>query len=78
VVSYLWLLLGDGLLLAVVDVLEAMQQGQQGGAGALGGALVVHLPRAVAPQTQQQQHRRQQLAASWRGDTVKSYPCSEL
>ena len=72
---YLWLVVGYGLLLVVVNALEALEEGQQWGAGALRGALVVHLPRAVAPQTQQQQHRRQQLAGGrWDPEEGKEPP----
>lgn len=51
----------NGLLLAAVYVLKALQEGQQRGAGPLGGALVVHLSGSTFPQAQQEQHGREQL-----------------
>lgn len=59
--SHLGFFFGDGLLLGAMDVLEALQERQQWSAGALGGALVVHLPGAALPQPEQQQDSRQQL-----------------
>lgn len=59
--SHLSFLFSNGLLLAAVDVLKALQEGQQRGAGSLCGAFVVHLSGATFPKAQQQQNSRQQL-----------------
>lgn len=58
---HLSFLFRNGLLLAAVYVLKALQEGQQRGARSLGGTLVVHLSGATFPQAQQQQNGRQQL-----------------
>lgn len=59
--SHLSFLFINGLLLAAVYVLKALQEGQQRGAGSLRGAFVVHLSGATFPKAQQQQNSRQQL-----------------
>lgn len=47
---HLSFLLRNGLFLAAVYVLKALQEGQQRGTGSLGGALIVHLSGATFPQ----------------------------
>lgn len=61
----------NGLLLAAVDVLKALQEGQQGGAGSLRGALIVHLSGATFPKAQQQKNSRHQLTGHVKGQTAK-------
>ena len=68
---HLSFLFRNGLLLAAVDVLKALQEGQQRCTGSLGGALIIHLSRATFPQAQQQQNGRQQLTGRTQGQTEK-------
>lgn len=70
---HLDLLFGGGLLLAAVYVVEALQQGQQGGAGPLRGPFVVHLPGAALPKAQQQQHGGQQLTGHGKPGILSSH-----
>lgn len=58
---HLSFLFRNGLLLAAVYVLKALQEGQQRRAGPLGGTLVVHLSGSTFPQAQQEQDGREQL-----------------
>lgn len=71
--SHLGFLFINGLLLAAVYVLKALQKGQQGGAGSLCGAFVVHLSGATFPKAQQQKNSRHQLTTHVKGQatTVK-------
>lgn len=68
--SHLGFLFSNGLLLAAVYVLKALQKGQQGGAGSLGGAFVVHLAGATFPKAQQQKNSRHQLTGHMKGQTT--------
>lgn len=69
--SHLSFLFGNGLLLAAVYVLKALQKGQQGGAGSLRGAFVVHLSGATFPKAQQQKNSRHQLTGHVKGQKNK-------
>ena len=71
---HLSFLLRNGLLLAALYVLKALQEGQQRGAGSLGGALVVHLSGAAFPKTEQQQNGRQQLTGEtpWQNHCISA------
>lgn len=69
--SHLGFLFSNGLLLAAVYVLKALQKGQQGGAGSLRGALVVHLSGATFPKAQQQKNSRHQLTGHEKGQSTK-------